>query len=1136
MLRVIQSNRLEELAGAIADGLPVGDPFARPTIVVSSRLVARWLQYELARRRGVTGALDLPFLEPFLERTFRTDGLRGLDRPRLAARVASALADPALLAEPALAPVRAYLAADGGDDSVRRVQLAARASALLWDYALNRPDWLDAWDDGRDADVGEVDPAALAWQRRLYDSLARIDADGVRWVPVPRLPQARRRMGLPPPVPTSDGAPVHLVGFSYLARAHLDALAALGGEVRVAMVTPCAEYWEDVPGRRRRGDAQVSDEPLALVTWGGPGRDTASMLLGASEGDVTEHVAEPEAPATALAAWSRDILHRAAPTTTGSSSSRNELAADAGVSVLACPSISRELEIAGSEIWRLLRADPSLRATDITILVAGEPEARARYLAQVGPVFGSLHRLPFHLIEAPASGSGRVAEAALELLELGLGRFTRRAMIALMTHPAVLARHPHVDPADWVRWCERLGIAHGAEAADHEGTYLEGAEAFHWTQGIRRLALGAFVAGERAGLDAAVALGGCELLPEELTPDQEPSAATFALLARSLIADARWLAGRAEPLRRWAEILPALVEAYLGDLATGGDVSAAAGARARVADVLRGLGELDLDGRLVPYREVVELARQRLGAMREGRGEPLAHGVMIAPLEPMRPLPSQVTFVVGLGEGIFPAGDQPSPLDLRTQRRRGDVAPRDRDRYGFLEALLAARRRVYLSYVARDEQSGDPRAPSSVIHELAEMLAPYLGVATAAEALTRLTIVHPLRRWDEPPDGMTSASPAAARERHAIEVRRSLDDHLRAARRAAPDAGRLRELLAAPELTALRERLRLDLADGVPPPGDDDDAPVVISLATLRKFLEAPVQAWAQVVLRLDTLDMDEDGADREDEPFDVTPRDRAAVLREVFALHLGAGGQAPLPLDVAYEKIRRRRALAGQAPLGLFGDAARHRDLERLERWQKELTKRGALGGPWQRIGFGRATTKVATLEKPVTLDLELRGRQRRIELVGTTELFGGADRERSIVLVNRDPNEEHRLRHAVDHLVLAAAGLAGGEREGLVLGEKTDVRLLAPWERGDAIAHLRTLIGDLLGGPHAYYLTLHVAKQALKGADLRKPTPNPSDPMPPLGWGPLDRDPGLVIPGDVAAIARRRLAPLLDREEKEK
>jgi len=42
-----------------------------------------------------------------------------------------------------------------------------------------------------------------------------------------------------------------------------------------------------------------------------------------------------------------------------------------------------------------------------------------------------------------------------------------------MTHPAVLAGHPHVRRRGLVRWTERLGIAHGADAHAHENTYLE---------------------------------------------------------------------------------------------------------------------------------------------------------------------------------------------------------------------------------------------------------------------------------------------------------------------------------------------------------------------------------------------------------------------------------------------------------------------------------------------------------------------------------------------------------------------------------------------------------------------------------------------------------------------------------------
>src|SRR5678809_278195 len=96
----------------------------------------------------------------------------------------------------------------------------------------------------------------------------------------------------------------------------------------------------------------------------------------------------------------------------------------------------------------------------------------------------------------------------------------RRELLRVMTHPAVLAAHPHVDAADWVRWTERLGIVHGADATAFAGTYLEEhPHHFHWDQGVRRLALGAYMVGERANRGAA-RIGGASVAPEELRPDQ----------------------------------------------------------------------------------------------------------------------------------------------------------------------------------------------------------------------------------------------------------------------------------------------------------------------------------------------------------------------------------------------------------------------------------------------------------------------------------------------------------------------------------------------------------------------------------------------------------------------------------------
>jgi exodeoxyribonuclease V gamma subunit len=322
----------------------------------------------------------------------------------------------------------------------------------------------------------------------------------------------------------------------------------------------------------------------------------------------------------------------------------------------------RELEVVAAAIRARLERDPALTANQIALLLA--PSAVETYLPQIAPAFAR-YQLPFHVVDMPALGHGHAAVAMELLLALPLGRFRRPELLGVMTHPAVTARHPGVDPHDWMAWTEALGIVHGADDADHAGTYLAGMDTFHWDQGIKRLALGAFMAGPRAGADLVATLEGRAYRPEEVAADEQASAATFALLARSLIADARWLRGHRAPLATWAGILDDLAAAYLG-----GKDEAAQGELTRVRGALADLAELDLDGRVLDYPEVAALARRRLGQGRADRGEPLAYGVHVARITPHRPLPFAHVFAVGLGEGSFPSSDRRAGLDARHARAR----------------------------------------------------------------------------------------------------------------------------------------------------------------------------------------------------------------------------------------------------------------------------------------------------------------------------------------------------------------------------------------------------------------------------------------------------------------------------------
>ncbi len=110
------------------------------------------------------------------------------------------------------------------------------------------------------------------------------------------------------------------------------------------------------------------------------------------------------------------------------------------------------------------------------------------------------------------------------------------------------------------------------------------------------------------------------------------------------------------------------------------------------------------------------------------------------------PRPAQAPVFVcllGLDDGVFPGTERADTFDLiAASPRPGDRSPRNDDRYQFLEALLAARRVLYLSYVGLSEKDGGSLPPSVVVAELLDLLARSYGVEG-------LVVEHPLSAFSE---------------------------------------------------------------------------------------------------------------------------------------------------------------------------------------------------------------------------------------------------------------------------------------------------------------------------------------------------------------------------------------------------
>jgi exodeoxyribonuclease V gamma subunit len=1084
MIHLTYSNQTEQLLARLVENLGQrrASPLEPVPLVVPNASVETFVKLGLARATGIAANLEVRFLRRFvvelLERA--RPEVEMLDAARLSGLLLSLLHDEALVADAELDEVKRYLGAAGSSADaldLRRFQLARQLALLFDEYALSRPEMLDAWQRGQVV-CGDAFAGTERWQKRLWRELsARLARrEGKRWLTLhqafagpPKIDP--RKLGLPPEL--------HLFGISYVARVFQGVLQALAAatELHVYTLNPCMEYWEDVPrgvpldalrqAQDERGDdpfglERAGDTP-ALRLWARPGRENVRLLNELSECDFTPKFADPTASrASLLALLQRDILTREP-----ERAARLDVPADGSIQLLACPGVRREVEIIAAEIWKLMHADPSLRFNDVAVILPASH--KETYQTHVQAVFRETHDLPHSVVDLPLAAQSRVVEAIELLLELPLGEFRRQEVLRLATHPAVMKRFSDVAPSrdEWIAWTESLGIVHGADHGDHAGTYIT-RDILNWDQGMRRLALGAFMSGGGERLDArAYQLDGEAYLPEEVLAGRVPSAASFGLLVRSLIADARFARNARLTLPQWVRFLRGLLSSYLAP--TGDEDDRAI---KRCHDAIESLERIDLEGRTVSYRIACELARTAMGALQGSRGQYLAGGVVVASFLPMRAIPFRVVFVAGLGEGQFPSSDRKNNLDLRLARRRpGDVSPREQDKYMFLETLLCARERFYLSYVSRESLTGEKLAPSSVVVELMQML--------DRGYLDRRSLVRefPLRRHLD--DHTRFASLPAEREARA----EALGEHLRRhADGPQPSLDQLRRELPAPLALQVIERLGLTPP---PPPTVTGSEAINLPLTAIRRFLECPLQGAARYQLGMRDED-DEDLTAREDEPFETTKLELMIGLRELFLRTVALGDDA---LEAGYRQLQNAGALSGAMPSGLFGDAERPAHLTILRGWREMLREIGGLSAPPVRIWrFGAAEehARVDALDDAITVELELPRRAVTVKLCGKTEpLVESAPG--SLILVQRPARAKdaetrlarESLKGFLDAVVLAAAGRpspvgwnAFVANVDLVDGPVLTRVPFAPITTEQARDWLRLVLEDLIGGVHDYCL----------------------------------------------------------------
>jgi exodeoxyribonuclease V gamma subunit len=1142
MIRLHYSNRLENLIAPLAESVASHqrrEPLEPISIVVPNRVVEQFVRYRLAESIGIAANLNFPFLRNYLGELLQSidKSLKILDADELQLVIFECLRNSSDDSD--LQPALDYIAAGSKTDAdveLRTILLSAQLAQIFREYSISRRRMLAKWRTARRTEIDAMSETER-WQRHLWQSV--FDLHGrvrERWM----LKPATRLMLLPEAFEASDSRQLktalpetlHVFGASYAGNAYADIFARLGalGDIRIYALNPCREFWDDVDTSRRGalggwahrkdkvGEKLIeaedpfslneSSDPPALRLWGRPGREYVRLLNELSQCDFAPLFSDPvrgESP-TLLETLQQNILDRKpqpAEVKDGTGGSY-----EARIRFLACPGIRREAEIVANEIWSIISDDEKLAAGgtaerlrfhEIAVLI---PDGAVDdYVAHIESVFRKQHRIPIDLVSRSIAGASRVAEAVELLLDLPSGRFSRTEMIRLLTHPALINESESETQIveSWPRWSEALGIFFGADDDDLKDTYIPRG-LYHWDQAIKRLALGTMMAGQRGGDQEFYKTGtnGPGYLPFEIAQDELDAAARFMRVARSLIADALAMRDARLTPRQWSRMLIEFLNAYLRPASAIDEQ-----ARDNFLEAMESMGDSEVNIGPMSYQSAREMIGARIADLESRRGQYSGRGVAVGSLSSLRSIPFKVIFALGLNEATFPEHDRRDPLDLRTLKRvAGDVSPSERDRYLFLETMLAARERVFFSYIARDAKTGDPLEPSSIIRELQFMLRGFVDEKT----LAKLTVKHPVSRYDlkyfpeftgVPPDGdreLASFDPDARRGARMLALRKKIDDAT--PHRAKPDDDRLLDRLGGKSGERLREDLRFAKFEKAPATTKHAQAQeLALPIAAIRKYLECPLQGAARYSLGM--LEDDDAPEQTEDEPVEQSRLDRTVMLRNVF---WRAGDKLGV-LDEEYAREVRVAQAKGHAPAGQFAQAAETADVEALHRWMAQASKAGVTDfSEWKDIRIGRADefANPGEIVAPIELNASVQRHDgttetQRVSIYGTIR---GASREAGAAIncvLHKSVKAKDFLPSFLNAIVLAATGAKlPGTFRAIVIGTQSEkltewTREFRPMDQDAAIAYLTDVVSDLLSTGNDYFLPIEAVEEVVK--ELRKP-----------------------------------------------
>lgn len=711
-LNVHTSRSLTRLSNSLAHTLSAqpAPPLSRETVVTLSTGMGRWLSMKLAAIQGGCAGIDFNFPNDTLDACFRAviPGIPDASPYALDTmtwRIAALL--PAFLDLPAFVPLAAYLG-DRGDDR-RLLQLSRTLADTFDQYTIFRPQMILEWDNGQGDE----------WQPLLWRAVSAC-CPGMHRAALLHSFRLRLESGSMP----LAGLPprISLFGISFLPPFHLEVFSLLARHIAVDiyLLNPCGCYWGDLLSEKRKASLSLNHdlppEALEFYETGNPllsslgtqGQEFFNLLLDfdASWHDLDN--GQTPAPTTLLGMVQDDILELC--DRAGTAPRATVAKSDRSLQVHSCHGPLREMEVLYDNLLQMFEELPDLEPRTIVVMTP-DIKTYAPYITAVfGTRCGGRPAIPFTIADQSAQAENPLIATFLRILGLSDSRFGLNSVLEILEFPQVMARFEiSAEELERIRgWLGECGVRWGLDGEQRRELGFPPFGDFSWRAGLDRLLLGYALAPDGDKLFA-------DSRPYENIEGRQALALGKLATFVDTISRLRVRLTAPQTLDQWATTLTVTADQMLRPLDENDTACSSLYSAFQTLRDTQSTSGFD-------QRIKLEAVSDHLSGLLEkaaGASGFLNGRVTFCAMLPMRSIPQRVICLVGMNDGLFPRNPrQPGFSLMNGMRRRGDRSVRDEDRYLFLEAIMSASERLYISYTGQNDRDNTSMPPSLMVSEL----------------------------------------------------------------------------------------------------------------------------------------------------------------------------------------------------------------------------------------------------------------------------------------------------------------------------------------------------------------------------------------------------------------------------------